>query len=167
MQVERSIAPTKFSGKFHVTDAILLPGSDVAATERGGPGGDGIIEGVGVGDTLQDRERNASSMKSHAQRRQSAWARVARTTSISRSRRCKRDACMHRRAEYPHVQFNHCSTICTHLADFDDVVLLLADSDTSEGAALTDGDEDEEAAAVMVLDADDDSEGAAVDDTLR
>jgi hypothetical protein len=55
LQFDRSVAPPKSSGMSHVTVTMSLPGVDVAATERGGPGGDGIIEGVtvGVGDTLQ------------------------------------------------------------------------------------------------------------------
>ncbi len=59
---------------------------------------------------------------------------------------------------------NHCCALsCTYLTDIDGVVLSLADSD---GAMLTDGDEEDEAAAVIVLDGDGDleSEGAAVTD---
>jgi hypothetical protein len=65
LQLDRSVAPPKSSGMSHVTVTMSLPGVDVAATERGGPGGDGSIEGVtvGVGDTLQGGERNTSSMQ--------------------------------------------------------------------------------------------------------
>jgi hypothetical protein len=44
----------------HETVAVSLPGMVTATTEKGGPGGTGIMEGVGDGDPLQDRHNQHS-----------------------------------------------------------------------------------------------------------
>jgi hypothetical protein len=181
LQFDRSVAPPKSSGMSHVTVMTSLPGVDVAATERGGPGGDGIIEGVGVGDALQGSERHTSNMKSRAKSKGKGESKGKQRASVATSSfkaslykwsrtydiDLEIEILRNRHGPYTdgvinaRAEVNHC---CTYLADDDDVVLSLADSD--EGTALTDGDEDGEAAAVMVLDGDDDSEseGEAVID---
>jgi hypothetical protein len=68
LQLDRSVAPPKSSGMSHVTVTMSLPGVDVAATERGGPGGDGSIDGVGVGDTLQGGECHTSNIQKTKER---------------------------------------------------------------------------------------------------
>ncbi len=104
LQFDRSVAPPNARGMCHVTMTVSLPGMVTATTEKGGPGGTSGIEGVGVGDTLRERhtsnmqkeeaETRANKKSEHCYSKQygslHTW-KQARTTSISKSKRCNID----------------------------------------------------------------------------
>jgi hypothetical protein len=109
----------------HVTVTMSLPGVDVAATERGGPGGDGSIEGVGVGDTLQGRKPHSS-----------LTPLCAKSTGVSQRE--------HGRGTERGIERALDGAAVTDGDGDAEDVAVLDGGDDSEGAAVLEGDDDDD-----------------------